>query len=208
MLEQRFAIESRTWRFTFEINWPARGGGRRTTISLFYSGRALFLLEEMDRMENGGHRTGKPVKYRATQWPPLFLTRSSFPPCTADSLLIKPPAPLFFSSFLFSIYGFQKAVADAAIRRIDSPTRSLLGAAIIDAGPSRLGKKRIVSQLSIPSHSSIRGEKKFSPSIVVYFVALRDYYRARQSRASSIRSFEANPRGVISNRNSNVNRVS
>lgn len=134
--------------------------------------------------------------------------------CTPDSLLIKPPAPLFslpFSSSLplfFFIYSFQKVVADAATRPYRFAADTIFSPpwlpVIID--PVRFldwEKPRahcFANYRFVEPFVHSRRKKKFSPSIVVYHVvALRGYYRSRQS-ASSIRSFKANPRRVISNK--------
>lgn len=134
--------------------------------------------------------------------------------CTPDSLLIKPPAPLFslpFSSSL-PLFFFYLQLSESGRRRCNSPLSirrrhdllsSLAPCDHRSGALSRLGKTEgaLFRELSIPEpfvHS--RRKKKFSPSIVVYHVvALRGYYRSRQS-ASSIRSFKANPRRVISNK--------
>lgn len=123
--------------------------------------------------------------------------------CTADLLLIKPPAPLFPPFPSFFIYSFQKVVADnsppaVSIRRHDlsSLARRSSMRCFLD-----WEKPRTHCFANIDCEPFVHSKKKFSPSIVVYLVALRACYRARQSRGySSIRSFKTDPRGVISNR--------
>lgn len=81
--------------------------------------------------------------------------------CTADLLLIKPPAPLFPPFPSFFIYSFQKVVADTAIRlrpyrfadTISPPWRGDRPCGAFSIGKNR---GRIVSRISIASHSSIQ----------------------------------------------------
>lgn len=74
--------------------------------------------------------------------------------CTADLLLIKPPAPLFPPFPSFFIYSFQKVVADTAIRlrpyrfadTISPPWRGDRRCGAFSIGKNR---GRIVSRISI-----------------------------------------------------------
>lgn len=96
--------------------------------------------------------------------------------CTPDSLLIKPPAPLFslpFSSSLplfFFIYSFQKVVADAATRPYRFAADTIFSPpwlpVIID--PVRFldwekPKAHCFANYRFPSHSSIREERRNFP---------------------------------------------